>query len=86
MDEGVERFRDITHRLHNHAPTGFVRTRMPGRIKADVLLDALTVQFVDIGMYLVDVLPEGQEKSLALTKLEEVSMWSKAAVARNQED
>lgn len=28
---------------------------------------------------------EGREKSLALTKLEELSFWSKAAVARNQQ-
>lgn len=29
-------------------------------------------------------LPDGREKALAITKLEECSMWSKAAVARNQ--
>lgn len=28
-------------------------------------------------------LPEGREKSLAITHLEEVMMWSNAAIARN---
>lgn len=30
-----------------------------------------------------DLLPEGREKSLAITHLEEVMMWSNAAIARN---
>jgi hypothetical protein len=29
------------------------------------------------------IVPEGREKSLAITKLEEVMMWSNAAIARN---
>lgn len=34
--------------------------------------------------YLIDELcPDGREKSLAMTKLEEASMWANASVARN---
>ncbi len=30
------------------------------------------------------LVPEGREKSLAITKLEEAMMWSNAGIARNQ--
>ena len=34
--------------------------------------------------YLIqDLVPESREQSLALTKLEEVSMWANAGIARN---
>lgn len=31
-----------------------------------------------------DLCPESREKSLAMTKLEEVSMWANAAIARQE--
>lgn len=31
-----------------------------------------------------DLVPDSREKSLAITKLEEVSMWANAGIARNQ--
>lgn len=37
---------------------------------------------VDFARVLDITLPDGREKSLALTKLEEVVMWANAAVAR----
>ena len=37
--------------------------------------------------YLLDkVCPNSREKSLALTKLEEVVMWANASISRNQEE
>jgi hypothetical protein len=36
-----------------------------------------------LAQYLNDLLPEGREKSLAITHLEEVMFWSNAAIARN---
>lgn len=68
---------EIAHRFTNHPPQNE---------KIHQTMDHLTDMFIDVGDTLVEVLPEGREKSLALTKLEEVSMWSKAAVARNQGD
>ena len=37
-----------------------------------------------LALYLNDRIPEGREKSLAITKLEEVMMWSNAAIAMEQ--
>lgn len=66
---------DIEHRFTNHPPA---------KASTGLVLDGLTVLFIDVGKTLIRSLPEGREKSTALTKLEECSMWSKAAVARNQ--
>ena len=38
----------------------------------------------DFGLHLVDECPPSRERSLALTKLEEVVMWANAAIARNE--
>jgi hypothetical protein len=39
-----------------------------------------------MGAWIEEFVPSGREQSLALTKLEEMSMWTKAGIARNQED
>lgn len=38
---------------------------------------------LDLADELNAVVPEGREKSLAITKLEEVMMWANAGIARN---
>jgi len=42
----------------------------------------LRFMFKDIANYLDQALPEGREKSLAFTALEEASMWSHKAIAK----
>lgn len=37
----------------------------------------------DLALELNDLLPDGREKSLAITHLEEVMFWGNAAIARN---
>lgn len=37
-----------------------------------------------VAVWLNDVLPEGREKALAITKLEEVTFWANASLARSK--
>lgn len=53
--------------------------RTPDEAQA-VLLDGITVHFMNIAKSLDNLLPEGRCKSLAFTKLEEASMWAKKSV------
>ena len=52
------------------------------RVKA-VLHENIRDKALELALYLDTALPEGREKSLAITHLEEVMMWSNASVARN---
>ena len=38
---------------------------------------------LDLASTINSLVPDGREKSLAITKLEEVMMWSNAGIARN---
>lgn len=64
----------VRHNFTNHppdAPTG-------------ALLDEVTSMCIAMGEWIVDNVPPSREQAVALTKLEECSMWMKAGIARNQ--
>jgi hypothetical protein len=61
-------------RMTYHPPTPEARQ------KHDALIDG----FVDLGVLVLELVPEGREKALVLTKLEEAKFWASAGVARNQ--
>jgi hypothetical protein len=67
---------DVHHNFTNHSPQ---------KPETNYMLDEITRRFIEVGQFFVDVLPDGREKALCMTKLEEASMWAKASVARNQE-
>jgi hypothetical protein len=48
-------------------------------------MDKLRYKVIELGNYLEEELLPGRELSLALTKLEELTFFAIAAVARNQE-
>lgn len=53
--------------------------RSPNETQADAL-DQLTDQMNSTHALLVSLLPDSRERSLAITKLEECSMWAKKGV------
>lgn len=67
-----------TNELHNrfdyHPPKG------QGTINAHADMRNMCKNVADV---LNQMLPDGREKSLAITHLEEVMMWSNAAIARH---
>lgn len=58
----------------NHAPVG----------NTGQTLDKVTERCIDMADFIIDNVPPGREQSSALTNLEQVSMWAKAGIARNQ--
>lgn len=65
---------EIERRFTYHAPKG----NQPDRYRR-------IRDFAKAFAYLIDQsCPESQEKSLALTNLEQVSMWANASIARNE--
>jgi hypothetical protein len=63
---------DIVRRFTYHRPVG-VKVLDHQDIRED---------YLDFGRRLAQALPEGREKSLAFTALEESSFWAHAAIAR----
>lgn len=65
---------EVKHIFTNHPPkTAEIGYR----------LDGLTERFIELGEVL-STLPDSREADNAMSKLEECSMWAKAAIARNQ--
>lgn len=71
--------------LHERVENDF-RNHPPTHDAIHQVMDDLTEAFIALGHHLVNRLPPGREQSLALTHLEQCSMWSKAAVARHQDE
>lgn len=67
---------DVVHRFTNHPP-----------VSDDLghLLDEVTERMIVLGDFINENVPPGRERSLALTQLEQCSMWMKAGIARNQD-
>lgn len=65
---------DITNRFSYHAPGSQDRANAH---------DGVRRSCCSLAEYLNAELPEGREKSLAVTKLEEVMFWANAALARS---
>lgn len=63
---------DIDHRFDYHRPDA----------ERVISHESVRGKCRDLAHDLDTILPPGREKSLALTKLEEVLMWSNAAIAR----
>ena len=68
---------DIKQRFTNHPP---IDDEVVSR------LEAVTGTMIDVASTLCALVPEGRERSLMLTQLEQASMWAKAGIARNQLD
>ena len=64
---------DIANRFDFHPADTDVKRQAHETVRAECR------QLVE---FLNDALPDGREKSLAITKLEEVMFWSNAAIAR----
>lgn len=65
---------DIRNRFEYHPPKDEQTKAAHERIRELCMITALEINVLT---------PEGREKSLAITKLEEAMMWANAAIARN---
>lgn len=65
---------DIRNRFTYHPP----KDDQPDRY------DAIRQSMLALALALNDLCPDSREKSLAITSLEQASMWANAAISRNE--
>jgi len=65
---------DLEKRFTYHPPKGDQVQRY----------DVIRKRILELAEFLDAFIPDSREKSLAITKLEEVVMWANAAIARNE--
>jgi hypothetical protein len=65
---------DLSNRFTYHAPKGDQAVRY----------SEIRRKGLEFAMLINDLTPDSCEKSLAITHLEDVVMWSNAAIARNE--
>ena len=68
---------DLMNRFRYHPPKDESVAQTHQQIRDTLLKLALDLN---------EVLPDGREKALSITHLEETMMWANAAIARNQSD
>lgn len=66
---------DIKHRFDFHQATTEEKRNEHTSVRGHIGMTAF---------YLDENLPDGREKALAITKLEEAMFWANAAIARNK--
>lgn len=64
---------DLTQRFEHHTPSETGASH----------IEYLRVRFSNLAETVNDVVPDGREKSLALTNLEQALFWANAGVARH---
>lgn len=55
----------------------------PATVETIPLHEEVRQRSMDLAVKFEELLPEGREKSLALTKLQEAAMWANASIACN---
>lgn len=65
----------MNYRFKHHPPTSdaVINAHQAIRIECDFLFEVINAS-----------VPEGHERSIAVTKVEEAMMWANAGIARNQ--
>lgn len=65
---------NLAHRFNYHPPKTGTRVSQHETVRAMCL---------DVAQSMDETLPDGREKSLAITKIEEAMFWANAALARS---